>query len=163
MTRLASVRPTFTNAYQAYLYYLYGPTTGNVVISLTTSETLYSTTATYTGTAQSGTPDSATNSYANKQNGTASTTVSTANSWGLSTVCDGQTGTPTRGTNLNATRGPGVFEAPIADSNGAVAAGAYDMTWVNSGAANTADWSVIGAAFAPFVATPDPEQIIFFE
>lgn len=158
MTRLASVRPTFANAYQIYLYYLFGPATGshNTVITFNGSAVgWYSTTGSYSGAAQSGTPDVATSSASDVANITVTPTVTVANSWAISTVVDGQHGDPTRGTGLNATRGTGTFEAVLADSNGTVSAGAYGMTWVSKMSPTAdSDFSVIGAAFAPAASGP---------
>jgi len=152
MTRSASVRPTFTNAYQCYLYYLFAPSTGanNVVVSLSGSKTIYSSSAAYTGAAQSGAPDFSTHSQANVANISTSTNVTTANSWLISTFGDGQNGTATKGTGLSATRGPGVFEGVLADSNAAVSAGANTTQWVNATSPTAdADFCMITAAFAP--------------
>jgi hypothetical protein len=150
MTRAAFIGGTGTNNDPCFLYYLFAPATGahNVVVSISGSKPIYAVSSSYTGAAQSGTPDSATGEASLASSKTVAVTVSTANSWIISCCGDGQNGSPTAGTGLGATRSSQTFESVTADSNATVSAGSNSITWnLTAGSYPT----VCVAAFAPAV------------
>jgi hypothetical protein len=142
-----------------YLFYILAPATGthNVVISLSGSEVIYATVATYSGVKQT-TPDaSTTNSAAGATSVTTTLTTVADNCWTFLTGRTNQTQTAGTGcTARGTTNGDGGYN--LYDSNGAVTpAGSHGMTITT---ASSSFYGMVMASFAP--APPAPINGNFF-
>ncbi len=135
-----------------YLYYLVNPPTGanNIVITKSTSVSIRSCSASYTGVKQSSQPDaSASNTAASPVTSiTKAITTIADNCWVVSFVFN-DANVSTAGTGTTKRDSAASFHA-IGDSNSAkTPAGSYSMQWTNG----TANFSMVMASFSPHVKT----------
>ncbi len=152
MTRGVALIGNGLNQDSTYLYYLVAPATGahNVVVSIIASQQIYAVASSYTGVNQAAQTYPTASKYEQTSGlSTQTISVATSSSWVISTCGDGQNGSPTRGTGLNATRSSQTFEAVTADSNGTVSTGSNTIGW-NAGGANS-DLNYVITAFDPAI------------
>lgn len=119
----------------SYLYILVNPASGanNVVVSISSSNYVRALSASYTGTLQTGQPDSfATNYTAGATSLVTSTTVVKNNSWVVGMIANDGALAMTDSTGVVATRASLDNTTKLSDSNGPVSPGAYGMTWTFS-------------------------------
>ena len=157
MTRaVASFNDNGANQDQVYLYYLVAPATGanNVVVSSNAAKDIYSVASSYTGAKQTGQPDAtqhgSTGLGVGGPNITLTFTVVATGCWIISAAVDEQSGSPSAGTGLNATRSSQTFESVTADTNGTVSTGSNSVTWNR---ATPYYVSAVAASFAPSAAS----------
>jgi len=145
MTLVDKQQGTSTN--YAYLYYLINPTTGahNVVISASSSTTIYSDSVSYTGVRQSAQPDSKNKGTETGATFTLSTTVVSSNCWLVSNAIDFDGASAGAGTTLRVQSGA----SNVGDSNAVVGTGSQSMAWNVS--ATTNPTSGVIASFAPSI------------
>lgn len=131
-----------------YIYYLIAPTTGanSVVVSATPGVQIIALSVDYSGTKQSGQPDStATGGAASGTAAALNFTVVTANSWTVGFIRN-EAAPPTASTGSTSIEtSPADNGLMLADSNGALTAGAHSMNWTFA----NSNWNVIGISIAP--------------
>lgn len=129
-----------------YLYYIYGPTDGDIVITLSGSATYWASAATYTGVIQSGIPEDT-----NYAHGTSITiNPTTANSWVTGYIGGNDGNSFTAGANTTA-RNPTGDHKWIGDSNTTVTS-----TWTLNTETNSATPLWVAMSLAPYQETPAP-------
>jgi len=145
MTLVDKQAGTSTN--YSYLFYLTAPATGahNVVISASSTCTIYSDSASYTGAKQSAQPDSTNKGTSTGATLALSTTVVATNCWLVASGCDFDGLSAGTGMTLRQTSGADA----IGDSNAVVGTGSQSMTW--NVATTTNPTSGVIASFAPSV------------
>ena len=157
-TAMTLINKVTVTGHYSYLFYLLNPATGanNVVVTVTSAESMWSSAESLTGALQSGQPDSQATGTGTTSV-TLSTTVVLANCWLVSTAeshaanLAASTGTTSR--NLqNSTYGEG-----IGDSNGTVGTGAQTMAWTGSD-----PMAGVIASIAPFTVAADNRGYSYF-
>lgn len=166
MTRSVAVTSGSGNQNPIFLYWLAAPATGanNVVVSVSSSVSIYSVAANYTGASQTGPDTGVTNQAVLTSPLSTNVNVVSANSWVISAAGEGTIGSPAASTNLPSTRSSQTFESVTADSNAPIAAGTYAVSWVRVGG----DMTVVAAPFGPgpdvVVSTaPNLSSLIMFQ
>lgn len=154
MTRAVAIFSGTSNLCGQYLYVLFAPATGNnsIVVSLSQSKTIYATGMSYTGAAQTNTPDATASAFTTiGSSSTVSTTfsVSATGCWIVSGCSDEQVGSPIPNSGLTARSNP--VEGAGGDSNATVSTGSNTVSWKTPNAANGL-FTMVSASFAPVAA-----------
>ena len=157
MTLVDKQQGTSTN--YSYLFYLIAPATGanNVVVSASSSCTIYSDAVSYTGAKQSAQPDSSGKGTSTGATLALSTTVVAANCWLVASGCDFDGVYDTGG--LITLRGQSGADG-IGDSDGVVATGSQSLTWDTTPTTNPT--SGVIASFAPATAVSGDTGYTYF-
>jgi len=130
------------------MFYIYAPTTGNVVVTRSSSGTIEACMVTYSGCKQSGFPDAGGKQATTSSTITQTVTTVTDQCWmaGVMMVHRGQT----MGANTTERAGSGINTYYV-DSNGARSTGSNSLTTTQSDSTGS---SQVYAAFAPYSAPP---------
>jgi len=143
-----------------YLYYLLNPDTGtnNVVVSASANPNIQmcAASASYTGVAQSGQPDSQTNKSSTSSTMTVTTTVVASNCWLFGATSNFRATSASTGTTNRQQVAGDPFT--ISDSNGTVGTGSQSLVWTQSD--STISSQTI-ASFSPAVDTFTPQAMWF--